>query len=158
MQSTSSDKSKSISKSSHLKTVADELSLASSGGLEKKTQSNKKDSGSSQVVTEVVVVSFSRDYVRDPLNKKEGLEKAEVDFDTLFSQNTWKLSQTAVHEEFSADVVEIDKRQSVKRKRSEEDDSKRKLPGSSDGLIQIRKLSFPNSPVSPGESEQSVER
>lgn len=157
MQSTSSDKSKSISKSSNLKTVADELSVASSGCLEKKTQSNKKDGGFSHV-TEVVVVSPSRDNVRDTLHRKESLQKVEVDFDTLFSQNTWKFSQTPVHVEFSADVFEIDKRQSIKRKRSENDDCKLKKPGPSDGVIQIRKLSFPNSPVSPGESEQSVEK
>lgn len=158
-KSTSSDKPKSSSGSSHSKTFADnELSLASIRGSEKKTQSNKKDSGTSHnVVTEVVVVSSSRDNVRDTLRGKESLETAKVDFDTLFSQNTWKLSQTPV-QEFSAEVFEIDKCQSLKRKRSEKDGSKHKLPGLSDGVIQVRKLSFPDSPVSPGESEHSVER
>lgn len=159
IKSTSSDKSKSISESSHLRRFADnELPLVSSGCSEKKTRSSTKDSGiSHNVLTEVVVVSPSRDNLTDTLQRKESLEKAKVDFDTLFSQNTWKLSQTPV-QEFSAEVFEIDKRQSIKRKRSENDDSKRKLSGPSDGVIQIRKLSFPDSPVSPGESEQSVER
>ena len=159
-RSTSSDKSKSSSESSHSKTFAEnELSLASSPGSEKKTRSNKKDSRTSyDVVTEDVVVrSPSKDNVRDTLNRKESLEKAKVDFDTLFSQNTWKLSQTPV-QELSADAFEIDKRQSIKRKRSEKDDSKHKLPGPSDGVIQVRKLSFPDSPVSPGESEHRVQR
>ena len=143
----SSDKSRRFSDNN-------ELSLVSSGCSEKKTRSNTKDSDG---VTEVVVVSSSRGNVRKTVQKNESLEKAKVDFDTLFSQNTWKLSQTAV-QEFSAEEFEVDKRQSIKRKRSENDDSKRKLPGLSDGIIQIRRLSFPDSPVSPGESEQSVQR
>ena len=44
-----------------------------------------------------------------------------MDFDTLFSQNTWSFSQ-ALDKEHSADLVKIDKRQSVKRKRSEIED------------------------------------
>lgn len=44
-----------------------------------------------------------------------------LDFDTLFSQNTWSFSQ-ALDKECSADLVEIDRRQSVKGKRSEIED------------------------------------
>ena len=150
-ESTSGDKSKSRSASSHSKAFADnELSLASSHGSEKNTRSDKKNIGISyNVVTEVVVVSPSRDNVRNAaLHRKESLEKAN--FDALFRQNTWKLSQRP-SQEFSADVFEIDKRQSIKRKRSEKDDSKHKRPSLSDEGLQARKLSFPDSPVSPGE-------
>ena len=44
-----------------------------------------------------------------------------LDFDTLFSQNTWSFSET-LDKECSADLVEIDRRQSVKRKRSQSED------------------------------------
>lgn len=149
IKQTSSEKSKSISESSHLRRCGDnEPSLVSSGCSEKKTRSNTKDSDG---VTEVVVVSPSRNNVRKTVQGNESLEK--VDFDTLFSQNTWKLSQSPVRE-FSAEEFEVDKRQSIKRKRTENDDSKRKLPGLSDGFIKIRRLSFPDNPVSPGESKQ----
>lgn len=154
---TSSDKPKSSSKSSHSKKFADNgLSLASSYSSEKESRSNIKDSASYNVDT-VVVASPSRDKVRHTLQRKENLEKAKVDFDALFSQNTWKLSQTPV-QQFSAEVFDIDNRQSIKRKRSEKDDSMHKLPGLSDGVRQVNKLLFPDSPVSPGESEHSVER
>ena len=152
-ESTSSDKSKLSFASSHSRAFAgNERSLASSRGSEKNTRSDKKDSDTLyNVVTEVEVVSPSRDNVRNAaLHRKESLEKAKVDFDALFRQNTWKLSQTP-SQEFSADVFEIDKRQSIKRKRSEKDDSKHKRPSLSDEGIQARKLSFPDSPVSPGE-------
>lgn len=152
INSTSCDKLKSSSESSHLKSFANnELSLASSRGSEKGRRGIKKDSDS-YVATEVVVLSSSKDNVRYTLHRKESLEKAKVDFDTLFSQNTWKLSQTPV-QEFSAEVFEIDKRQSIKRKRPEKDDLNHKLPGLSDDVRQVRKLSFPESPVSPGESD-----
>ena len=157
-KSTSCDKLKSTSESSHSKSFADnELSLASNRGSEKESRSNNKDSASYNVAKEVVVVSSVRDNIRNTLHRKQSFETAKVDFDALFSQNTWKHSQTPV-QEYSAEVFEIDKRQSVKRKRSDKDDSNHNLPGLSVGVRQVRKLSFPDSPVSPGESEHSVER
>lgn len=156
INSTSCDKLKSSSESSHLKSFADnKLSSASSRGSEKESRGMKKDSDSYNVATEVLVLSSSRDNVRYTLHRKESLEKANVDFDALFSQHTWKISQTPL-QEFSAEVFEIDKRQSIKRKRPEKDDPNHKLPGLSDDVRQVRKLSFPDSPVSPGESDTTL--
>ena len=154
-ESTSSDHSKPAN--SHSRAFADnELSLASIRGSETNTRSNNNDSDTSyNVVTEVVAVSHSSNVRKAAFaDTKEGLETEKVDFDALFRQNTWKLSQTPA-QEFTAEVFEIDKRQSIKRKRSEKDDSRQKLPGLSDGGRQVTKLSFPDSPVSPGESERS---
>jgi len=79
----------------------------------------------------------------------------KVDFDALFRQNTWRLYQTPV-QEFDVKVFEIDKRQSIKKKRSEKDDSKRKLPGLSDEVTQICKLSCLDNPVRPESTSGSL--
>ncbi len=97
---------------------------------------------------EVAVSSPLKFNVGHTSTRKENSEKAKVDFDDLFIQNTWNhKSQTPV-QEFSADLFEIDRRLSTKRKRSQTDDSVRKTR-LSDGVRQG------NSPVSPGESEHN---
>ena len=71
-----------------------------------------------------------------------------TDFDALFSQNTWSFSQTS-DKELIADLVEIDRRQSVKRKRSEVD-SHVNFTCPSDDTRQGNKAQVRDSPVSPG--------
>ena len=85
-------------------------------------------------------------------NNKESvisdIPRKTLDFDTLFSQNTWSFSQ-ALDKECSADLVEIDRRQSVKRKRSE-----------TEGLVHLtcssdenkHKAQLKDRPVSPGKT------
>ncbi|XP_078365413.1 uncharacterized protein LOC144649723 isoform X1 [Oculina patagonica] len=103
---------------------------------------------------EVAVSSPSKGNVGHTLTRKEILEKAKIDFDALFIQNTWNHSQTPV-QEFSADLFEIDRRLSTKRKRSQTDDSVRKTR-SSGGVKQENKLLLPDSPVSPDSTSCSV--
>ena len=71
-----------------------------------------------------------------------------MDFDALFSQNTWGFSQIS-DKELSANLVEIDRHRSVKRKRSEMDDHVRFTCPSAE-TRQGNKVHLNDSPVSPG--------
>lgn len=104
-----------------------------------------KENGSKHVDKEDEALSPPRGNVGPTLNRKE-MENAKVGFDALFSQNTWNCSQT------SADLFEIDRRQSIKRKRCAKDDCVH-VTRPSDGTRRGRKALFRDSPVSPGESE-----
>lgn len=57
--------------------------------------------------------------------KQPNRVNSNVEFDTLFSQNTWSVSQPFT-QELSADLVEIDRRHSIKRRHSETEDHSHK--------------------------------
>lgn len=124
---------------------------ASSHNLRKKESPNKMPINERNIpsekhvvksVDQEVAVSSLRGDVSDRSNKKEEFEKLKVDFDDLFKQKTWSHPQTPTHD-FSADLFEIDRRQSTKRKRSEKSDTVQKARLS----VGVRQ----DSAVSPGE-------
>ena len=157
--------SESISNKHSRHTVVTQLSLSSTHNLPEKEsplENQRKDRTtfvekvSKNADKEGTVSSSARDIISHTSKGKEDTEKAKVDFDALFCQNTWKHSQRPALE-FSADLLEIDRRQSTKRKRTEEDDSVHQTRSSA-CVRRGNKLLLPDSPVSPGESEHSSKK
>ena len=79
--------------------------------------------------------------------KQPNRVNSNVEFDILFSQNTWSVSQPFT-QELSADLVEIDRRQSIKRRHSENEDHSHKTHLSDK---QEKEVFYGDGTVSPGE-------
>ena len=71
-----------------------------------------------------------------------------MNFDELFSQNTWHFSQIS-DRQLSVNEAETDSHQSMKRKRSEMEDHVQSIPPSAEGR-QGNKVLLSDSPASPG--------
>ncbi|XP_022786682.1 uncharacterized protein LOC111326864 [Stylophora pistillata] len=98
-----------------------------------------------------------RNSVSNTLTGKQPIRiNTNVEFDILYSQNTWSLSQPFT-QEFSADLIEINKRQSIKRRHSETQDHSRKtclLYGNK----RDKDVFYGGTPVSPNSTLFSVKR
>ena len=152
------------SESSHSRRTVDQPCFMSSQEAEKESVAEKsgseEDTSCKEITSnakEAAVSSPCKNSVSHTLTSKQNIRvNTNVDFDVLFSRNTWNVSQTST-QELSVDLFEIDRRQSVKRKRSDTDDRSHKICPS-DGNRQENKVLLRDSPVSPGEQAKQINK
>ena len=136
---------KSSSDVSSVQNTADNQPCVESGqDLAKQKSVHENESKEENVTVMDKSLKDLEDHEKGVINRTP-IKTTTTDFDVLFSQNTWSFSQ-------SSDLIEIDRRQSVKRKRSDMDASHAHFICASDETKQANETHLRDSPVSPGKT------
>ena len=136
---------KSSSDVSSVQNIADNQPCVLSGqDLARQKSVHENESKEENVTVMDKSLKDLEDHEKSVINRTP-IKTTTTDFDVLFSQNTWSFSQ-------SSDLIEIDRRTSVKRKRSVMDESHVHFICASDETKQANEAQLMDSPVSPGKT------